>query len=84
VVGVQNDGNAVDGGDGADVVSSRNSSGDGSLLVLVVDALSSEEGGSSLRSLEDDWRLGIASGLESRNDGGGRCDIYSGDGVAWR
>jgi hypothetical protein len=64
-------------------VGSCDSSGNGSLLVLVVDTLSGEESGTSLGSLEDDGRLGVASGLERRNYGGGRCDVDGGNGVAW-
>jgi hypothetical protein len=45
VVGVQDDGDAVCGSDGTDVVSGGNSAGDGGLLVLVVDALTGEVGG---------------------------------------
>ena len=45
VVGVQDDGDAVCGSDGTDVVSGGNSAGNGGLLVLVVDALTGEVGG---------------------------------------
>jgi hypothetical protein len=64
-------------------VGSCDSSGDGSLLVLVVDTLSGEESGTTLRSLEDDGRLGVAGSLERRNYGGGRCDVDGGNGVTW-
>lgn len=82
MVGVENNGNAVGGRNRADVVSGCDSSGDGGLLVLVVDTLARKESGTSLGSLEDDGRLGIASSLQRCNDGGGRCDVYGGDGVA--
>jgi hypothetical protein len=83
MVGVKDNGNAVDGRNRADVVSGGNRSGNRCLLVLVVDTLSGEESSSSLRSLEDDGRLRIASGLEGCNNGRGRCDVHSGNGVAW-
>lgn len=50
MVGVENDGDAVDGSDGTNVVSGRNGTGDGSLLLLsaVGDALAGEEGSTAL------------------------------------
>jgi hypothetical protein len=39
VVGVKNDGNAVSGSNGSDVVGTSNGTGDGGSLVGVVDAL---------------------------------------------
>ena len=51
MVGVKNNGDTVGGGNGADVVSGSNGTGDGSLLVLVVDTLTSEVGGTTLRNL---------------------------------
>lgn len=54
VVGVENDGNAVDGSDGADVVGGSNGTGDGSLLLLsgVLHALAGEVGSATLAGLE--------------------------------
>ena len=66
-------GNAVDGGNGADVVSGGNGTGDGSLALLsrVLDALAGEEGSTTLGSLEDDGSLLVASSLEG-SDGSAR------------
>ena len=54
VVGVENDGDAVDGGDGANVVGGGNGTGDGSLLLLsrVLHALAGKVGGATLAGLE--------------------------------
>jgi len=54
VVGVENDRNAVDGSDGADVVGGSNGTGDRSLLLLsrVLHALASKVGGATLAGLE--------------------------------
>ena len=51
MVGVEDDGDTVGGGNGADVVSGSNRTGDGSLLVLVVDTLTGEVGGTTLGNL---------------------------------
>lgn len=51
VVGVKNNGDTVGGGNGADVVSGSNGTGDGSLLVLVVDTLTGEVGSTTLGNL---------------------------------
>lgn len=54
VVGVENDRNAVDGSDGADVVGGSNGTGDGSLLLLsgVLHALAGKVGSATLAGLE--------------------------------
>lgn len=70
MVGVENDGNAVDGSDGADVVGGSNGAGDGSLLLLsgVLHALAGEVGSATLAGLETVWTsipsraLGFAGG----------------------
>jgi hypothetical protein len=80
VVGMENDGDAICRGDGADVVSSRNSTSDGSLLVLVVNALAAEVGSTTLRELEDDGSFGVLRSLKSSNYGGGRGDVDGWDG----
>ena len=69
VVGVEDDGDSVNGSNGSDVVGSGNGTSNGSLLLLggVGDGLAGEEGGTTLGSLEDDWGLGLLSGLESGN-----------------
>ena len=51
MVGVEDNGDTVGGGNGADVVSGSNGTGDGSLLVLVVDTLTGEVGGTTLGNL---------------------------------
>jgi hypothetical protein len=75
MIGVENDWDTVGWCDRTDVVCG----GDGTLyrgvLVLVVDALASEVGSTTLGCLEDDWCLSIASSFERGNDGGGRGDI---------
>jgi hypothetical protein len=55
-------------GDGPDKVGGSDGAADRGLLVLVVDALASEVGGSALRDLEDDGRLGVAGSLEDGVD----------------
>ena len=66
VVGVEDDGNAVERGHGTDEVGCGDGAGHGSLLLLgrVGEALPGEEGGTALGGLEDDGRLGLAGGLE--------------------
>lgn len=51
MVGVEDNGDTVGGGNGADVVSGSNGTSDRSLLVLVVDTLTGEVGGTTLRDL---------------------------------
>jgi len=62
-------------------VSGSDSSSDGSTLVLVIDTLSSEESGSSLRALEDDGGVDGSGSLEDGVDGGGGGDVDGRDGV---
>jgi hypothetical protein len=80
VVGMENDGDAICRSDRADVVSCGNSTGDGSLLVLVVNTLAAEVGSTPLRELEDDGSFGVLRSLESSNCGRGRGDVDSWDG----
>ena len=63
---MEDDGDAVDGGNGADVVGGGDGTGDRGLTLLgaVLDALAGEVGGASLRRLEDDGGLLVAGGLE--------------------
>jgi hypothetical protein len=51
VVGVEDNGDTVGGGNGADVVSGSNGTGNGSLLVLVVDTFTGEVGSTTLGNL---------------------------------
>jgi hypothetical protein len=75
VVGVEDDGDTIGGGDGADVVSGSDGTGDGRLLLVVLDTLTGEEGGTTLRDLEDDGCLRVAGTLEGGNDGRGRGNV---------
>lgn len=68
VVGVQNDGDVVCGGEGANVVRGSNGTGNGGLLVGVGHALAGEVGSTTLRGLQDDGRLGVAGSLEGSDD----------------
>lgn len=81
VVGVQDNGDAVCRGNGTDVVSGGNGALDGGGLVLVVNALTGEVGGTTLRGLQDDGRLGVAGGLERGNNSGRRGHVDGRDGV---
>ena len=56
--------------------------GNGGLLVLVVYALTGEEGGATLRSVEDDGALLVAGSLEGCDDSRARSDVDGGDGIA--
>ena len=75
VIGVEDDGNAVGGGNGADVVSSGDGTSDGGGLAIVADTLTGEESGTTLGDLEGNGGLLVASGLEGSHDGGGRGDV---------
>lgn len=68
---------AVGGGDGADVVGTSDGTGDRSLLVGVVKTLAAEEGGATLRELEDDGGLVVTSTLEGGVDGGRRGNVLA-------
>lgn len=63
-------------------MSGGNGTGNGAGLVLVVNTLSGEESGTTLRGLQDDGALLVAGSLERGNDGGGRGDVDGGDGIA--
>ena len=65
VVGVQNDGDAVGRGDGADVVSSRDGTLDHGLVLGGLEAFASEEGRAAAGNLKDDGGLQVLGGLES-------------------
>lgn len=80
VVGVQDNGDAVGGGNRADVVGGSDGTGNGGGLVGVGDALAGEEGSTTLRGLQDNGRLGIAGSLESGNNGRARRHVDGGDG----
>lgn len=75
VVGVEDDGDAVDGGNAADVVGSGDGAGNGGGLAVVAHALTGVEGGTTLRDLQNDGALLVAGGLEGRDRGGGGGDV---------
>lgn len=78
VIGVEDNGNAVGRGNGADVVSSGDGTGNGGGLAVIADALTSEVGSTTLGDLQADGGLLVASGLEGRDDGGGGGDVLNG------
>lgn len=63
VIRVEDDRNAVRGGDGTDKVRGGDRAGNRSLLILVVETLTAEEGATALRDLYDYWRLDVAGSL---------------------
>lgn len=77
VIGVQDNWDAVCGGNGADVVGTSNATGDGGLLLAIGNALSGEVCGATLGHLQDDWGLLVAGSLKSGHDGGGGGDVLS-------
>lgn len=80
VVGVDDDGDAVDGGDGSDELSGGNGSLDGGGLVLVVDTLTGKVSGTSLGHLDDDGRLVGSGGLQNGDNGGRGGHVDGGEG----
>lgn len=70
VVGVEDDGDAVGGSNAADVVSGGDTTGDGSLLAVIADTLSSEVGSTTLRELQNDRAFLITGSLEGSNHSG--------------
>lgn len=77
VIGVEDDGDAVDGSNAADEVGSGNTTGDGSLLGIIADTLASEVGSTTLRQLQDDGALLITGSLEGSNNRGGRGHVLA-------
>ena len=71
VVGVQDDGDTVGGGNAADEMGTSNATGDGRLLAIVTDALAGEVSSTALGQLQNDGAVLIAGSLE-RGHGGGR------------
>ena len=78
VVGVEDDGDTVGGGDAADVVGSGDTTGDGGVLAIVADTLTGEESSTTVGDLEDDGGLVVTGGLEGRDDDGRRGDVLHG------
>ena len=56
----------------AGVLGTSDGSQDGRFLSGVLDPLARQEGGSTVRELNDDWRVDISGGLQDSVDGGGR------------
>jgi hypothetical protein len=75
VVGVENDGNAVGGSNGTDVVSSGDGTGNGGGLAVIANALTGEVSSTTLGDLQADGGLLVASSLEGSDDGGGGGDV---------
>lgn len=75
VVGVKDDGNAIEGSNAADEVSGGNTTGDGSLLAIVADTLAREVGSTALGQLQDDGAVLITGSLEGSNNSGGRGHV---------
>lgn len=75
VIGVEDDGDAVHGGNAADVVGSSNTTGNGRLLAIIADTLSGEVGSTAVRQLQDDGAVLITSSLERGDNGGGRSHV---------
>lgn len=66
---------AVVGSNGTDEVGSSDGTSDGSLLVVVLQALSGEESGTTLRNLEDDRGVDVSGSLKTSIDNGRRSDV---------
>lgn len=75
VVGVENDGDAVDGGNAADVVGSGNGASNGGRLAVVAHTLTGEESGTTLGDLQNDGALLVAGSLEGGDRGGRGGDV---------
>jgi len=75
VVSVQDHGYAIRWRDSADVVSSGDGTGDGSLLLVVGETFASKICGTSLRDLEDDGRFHVPGSLQSGIGSGRRGDV---------
>lgn len=72
VVGVEDNWDTVERGDGAYVVGKSDRAGDRGLLLVVWKTLTSEEGTTAVGNLENDWGFDVACSLEdSVGDGGG-------------
>lgn len=80
VVSVDDDGDAVDGGDGSDELGGSNGTLDGGLLVLVVDTLAGKVGGTTLGHLDDDGGLVVSGSLEDGDNGGRGGHVDGGEG----
>ena len=83
VVGVEDDGDTVELGEGAHVEGTRDAAHDGSLLVsLVLPALAGVVDAAAVGELDDHGRVGNLGRLEARVGHGGHGAVHGGDGVA--
>jgi hypothetical protein len=65
VVGMQDDGDAIDRGDGSHIVGGGDRTGDGSLLVSIGETLAREEGCTALRDLDNNRRVCLLGGFKN-------------------
>jgi len=82
MVGVEDDGDAVEGGDLTDVLGGGDGTGDGGNVVGVVEGLAGDELSATLGEGDHDGTAVLGGGLHAGVDGVGSNDIDSGDGVA--
>lgn len=66
---------AVMGSNGTDEVGSSDGTGDGSLLVAVLQALTGEESGTTLGNLEDNRGVDVPGSLKDSVDNRRRSDV---------
>ena len=82
MVGVEDDGDAVEGGDLTDVLGGGDGTGDGGKVVGVVEGLTGDELSATLGEGDHDGTAVLGGGLHAGVDGVGSNDVDSGDGVA--
>ena len=82
MVGVEDDGDAVEGGDLVDVLGGGDGTGDGGAVVGVVEGLTGDELSATLGEGDHDGTAVLGGGLHAGVDGVGADDVDSGDGVA--
>ena len=80
VVGVKDDGDAVEGGDLTDVLGSGNGSGNGCRIVVVVKGLSGNELSATLGESDHDGSSVVLGGLHAGVDRVSTDDVDAGDG----
>jgi hypothetical protein len=82
VIGVENNGDAVELGNLVNVLGTSDGSGNGGLVLTVGERLSSNELSTSLREGDHDGASVLGSGLHTGVDGVGSNNVDSGDGIA--
>lgn len=80
MIGVENDRDSVKSGDFVNMLGSRNTSGNGSLVIGVVSGLSGNEGTASLGEGDDDRSTVLLGGLHAGIDGGSSNNVDSRNG----